>query len=398
MLTINDLFSNKNKIAQFYSEFKVEDRILLTGHSHQAWPDCAFNGMKRYWIDSSEFVDNKWEFAFKKADRVRSGFAKLTGTNSEEIVLGQNTHELLLRLLSSIDLVNRPKIITTDSEFHTARRQFDKLAEIRLIELIKLNAEPVESLSERISKIVDEKTSVVMVSKVFFNNANILENIEIIYKQCNLHGAYLILDVYHALNAIPFSVINEFIPNAFLIGGGYKYCQLGEGNCFLRIPPDCKLKPAITGWFSEFTALADKTKKYSVIYGEGHWAFAGSTYDPVSHYRACEVFDFFEEHNLIPEFLRQVSRIQIDFLASEFDSYDLPQHIIKRDTCLPLDKSGGFLVLKTEYANIITNKLHQRNILVDYRGNNLRLGPAPYLNKSQLSEGMATLAEIASEL
>ena len=39
---------------------------------------------------------------------------------------------------------------------------------------------------------------------------------------------------------------------------GYKYCQLGEGNCFLRIPPDTDLRPVVTGWFSEFTVLADR--------------------------------------------------------------------------------------------------------------------------------------------
>ena len=27
---------------------------------------------------------------------------------------------------------------------------------------------------------------------------------------------------------------------AFITGGGYKYCQLGEGNCFLRVPPGCR--------------------------------------------------------------------------------------------------------------------------------------------------------------
>ena len=48
--------------------------------------------------------------------------------------------------------------------------------------------------------------------------------------------------------------------DAFVVGGGYKYCQLGEGNCFLRIPPDTDLRPVVTGWFSEFTALADRQR------------------------------------------------------------------------------------------------------------------------------------------
>ncbi len=87
------------------------------------------------------------------------------------------------------------------------------------------------------------------------------------------------------------------------MGGGYKYCQLGEGNCFLRIPQGTDLRPVVTGWFSEFTALADRQRPDRVAYGEGGDRFAGATYDPTSHYRAAAVFDFFREQGLTPALL-----------------------------------------------------------------------------------------------
>ena len=31
-------------LAAFYSHFDVQTRLLLTGHSHQAWPDVALDG------------------------------------------------------------------------------------------------------------------------------------------------------------------------------------------------------------------------------------------------------------------------------------------------------------------------------------------------------------------
>ncbi len=40
-------------------------------------------------------------------------------------------------------------------------------------------------------------------------------------------------------------------------------------------------------------------------YRAGIMRFAGSTYDPTSHYRAARVFDFFDEQGLTPERLRQ---------------------------------------------------------------------------------------------
>ena len=56
-----------NALAAHYSRFRVADRILLTGHSHQAWPDVAFEAQQRAWLDAAEFVDDKWTMAEAQA-------------------------------------------------------------------------------------------------------------------------------------------------------------------------------------------------------------------------------------------------------------------------------------------------------------------------------------------
>ena len=91
------------------------------------------------------------------------------------------------------------------------------------------------------------------------------------------------------------------LARAFVVGGGYKYCQMGEGNCFLRLPQDCDLRPVFTGWFSEFADLAEAARASDVRYGKGAARFAGATYDPTSHYRAASVFAFHTEMGLTPE-------------------------------------------------------------------------------------------------
>ena len=42
----------------------------------------------------------------------------------------------------------------------------------------------------------------------------------------------LLVDAYHHLNVVPFDIDSSGLQEAFVTGGGYKYCQLGEGNCF----------------------------------------------------------------------------------------------------------------------------------------------------------------------
>src|SRR5690348_12339745 len=100
-------------LAPHYSRFRVADRILLTGHSHQAWPDVGFDAQQRAWLDAAEFVDDKWERAAAQASRVRAGFARLLGDGAEQIALAQNTHELVTRWLSALPFRTRQRIVTT---------------------------------------------------------------------------------------------------------------------------------------------------------------------------------------------------------------------------------------------------------------------------------------------
>src|SRR5215831_1392982 len=135
MMTLLDprtLYVAPNALAKHYSRFRVAERLLLTGHSHQAWPDAGFDGQQRAWLDAAEFVDDKWARAEEQAGVVRDGWRRLLNDPDGDIALGQNTHELVTRLLSALPLRAGSRIVTTSGEFHTVRRQLDRLAEIGL--------------------------------------------------------------------------------------------------------------------------------------------------------------------------------------------------------------------------------------------------------------------------
>lgn len=390
------LYASPNALASHYSRFGVSQRLLLTGHSHQAWPDCGLDGQMKAWLDAAHYVDDKWEQAFAQAERVREGFARLLGDAGGCIALGANTHELIVRLLSALPLRTRPRLVTTDGEFHSIRRQLDRLEEEGLT-IVRVPESPLESLATRLSRAVDDRTALVLVSAVFFDTGRIARGLAEVAASCRRHGSRLLLDAYHALNVVPVSLEDEGLGDAFVVGGGYKYCQLGEGNCFLRIPPDTDLRPVVTGWFSEFTVLEDRQRPGRVAYGEGGDRFAGATYDPTSHYRAVAVFDFFREHGLTPALLREVSQHQIGLLTSTFDALDLDPAVLSRDHDCPLDQVGGFLALRSPISAALVRGLHARGVSTDSRGDVLRLGPAPYLSDRQLRDAMGLLGEVVRE-
>lgn len=397
MRTPNDFIGSHNPLALHYARFRVTDRILLTGHSHQAWPDVGMEGQAEAWRDAAELVDDKWGRALEKADRVRQGFARLVGARPEEVALGQNTHELVTRFLSALPLRDRPRLITTDGEFHSLRRQMDRLAEERVLDVVKVAAAPSDTLAERLAAALDDRTSAVLVSSVLFSSAEIVPGLGGLATACGRVGAELLVDAYHHLNAVPFSLEREGLTDAFVVGGGYKYCQLGEGNCFLRVPArGAPLRPRLTGWYSEFARLTQRTVG-EVPYGEGPARWAGATYDPTSHYRAARVFDFFEAEGLTPEILRAVSRRQVGLLAEGVDALDLDPSVLARERQVPLDRIGGFLALRSPQAREISAGLRERGVWTDHRGDIVRLGPAPYLSDEQLRLAIEALGAVVAK-
>jgi kynureninase len=373
---------NPEELAKHYTRFRVTERILLTGHSHQAWPDVAFEAQQQAWLDTAEHVDDVWDKAFEKANEVRRGFARLMDDSADRIALAPNTHELVVRFLSALPLRKRPKLITTDGEFHTIRRQLDRLAE-EGIEVVKVEATPAVTLAERLAQVMDDRTAAVLVSAVLYTNAHIVPNLRATLEACERHGAELLVDAYHALNVVPFSLKKEGLEQAYVVGGGYKYCQLGPGNAFLRFPADCSLRPVFTGWFSEFTDLS-KAPSGRVEYGPGPARFAGATYDFTSHYRGAAVFRFFEQEQVTPERLRVLSQHQIGMLVRN----------LKQDLHVPVNKIGGFFALRTPLAAHFQKALHGKRVWTDYRGDTLRLGPAPYTTDEQVKEAVEVLGAL----
>lgn len=377
-------------LQSHYQRFAVTDRVLLTGHSHQAWPDVAYEGQMQAFEDAALHVDDKWSQAFVQAEKVRTGYANLLKDKSGEYVLGQNTMELLVRWLSALPLDKKPRLVTTDGEFHSMRRLLDRLNETS-VQVVKVAQNPVSTLSERLAAELNDDTAAVMLSGVLFQSGRVVPHLSQLAQAAAENDVPLLVDAYHAVNILPWYLDELGLEQAFIVGGGYKYCQLGEGNCFLRVPRDCDWRPLVTGWFAEFTTL-HQAPGNRVQYGTGRWAFEGSTYDPTSHYRATKVFDFFNDQGLTPEVLYPHYKAQQRHLLNLLSEHPWPDHIQ-----LPtesLDHIGGFLVIRTPKAADIVQALRQEQVYTDSRGDALRLGPAPYVTAEQLKQAVDALRKV----
>lgn len=385
------------RLAPHYSHFDVSNRLLFTGHSHQAWPDIAYEGLKESFTAAASEVDTKWNPAFEKAEILRKYLRDYYDDPDGLYCLGENTHLLLVSWLSSFDLQNKPKIITTDNEFHSMHRQLSRLQEEGL-EVVAVDAHS-DKIADYIGKKIDDRTSAIMLSRVYFESGIINQHISEIAALAREQNIPFLIDDYHGTNVVPLSFQDENLEDCFMLVGGYKYLQWGEGNCFLRFPKDCELRPAITGWFAAFSSLDEpRDESTPVQYDNGNQRFATGTYDPASQFRAAKVVNFFEDQGLTPPVLREQYLNQVGLLKQLFQEQNFDPEIIKLRHNHPLEENGGFLALRSPFARTIRAKLIDEGVFTDARGDILRLGPAPYITSSQIKEASAKLGKVVDSL
>ncbi len=391
----HDIDQLAQKLIPHYSHFDVSNRLLFTGHSHQAWPDVAREGLHEAFDVAAHDVDNKWETAFEKVEMLRGYLRNFYDDPDGMYCLGQNTHQLLVSWLSSFDLQNNPKIITTDSEFHSMARQLKRLQEEGL-QIVTVNGH-ADDIANKIESALDENVAAVMLSRVYFKSGIINQYLSKIAEITSAHNIPFLIDDYHGTNVVPLSVTEENLEDCYILIGGYKYLQWGEGNCFLRYPKNCGLRPAITGWFASFSEL-DKSKGDRISYTDDHQRFASGTFDATSQFRAAKVVTFFEEMNLTPEVLHQQYQQQIKLLRETFFDHNFDSEVITLAHRQPLENMGGFLALESPFAKSIRAKLIEKGVYTDARGDILRLGVAPYITTQQITQVMDELKKVATRI
>jgi kynureninase len=150
----------------------------------------------------------------------------------------------------------------------------------------------------------------------------------------------------------------------------------------------------LTGWFSEFAVLGQPVTLGVVPYGDGPARFAGATYDPTSFYRAAAVFDLHERLELTPPLLREVSRHQVGLLVDGISALGIDPALARVEP-MPPERRAGFVAIRSPRAGALQRAMRARGVTTDFRGDIVRVGPAPYLSDGQLDEAVAHLGEAA---
>ena len=369
---------------KYFSKFLTANQgsLHFAGHSHHYWPDITQEAQDEYWIDSMNLVDAKWGkiFGEKVASTQKYISNMLNIKNSENICFAPNTHELVYRIMSSIEKKGTIKILSTDSEFYSFERQARRLEEAGDIEVTRVSLEPKETFPKRFSKAANQKDyDLIFVSQVFFNNSFAITDLDQFVKGLP-DSPLLVIDGYHSFMAIDVDLSNVE-DRIFFLGGSYKYAGGGEGCCFMMMPLNCKLRPKYTGWFAEMDQLANKDPNI-VSYSSDGMRFAGATMDFTALYRLNSWLNLLEEEKIsVKEISSYVKKLQKLFIDSIKET-ELAQYILSDLSC-----SGNFLAFSlpsVEKTGEVVKYLQDNGIYTDSRKNVLRFGITMYLSEDDI--------------
>jgi selenocysteine lyase/cysteine desulfurase len=369
------------------------ERLHMAAHSHHLWPDASFDGQVECWNDAARLADRKWDRIMDEVwpEAQRHVASELGTAMPDAIVFAPNTHELLVRLFAAASEKWPIRVLTSDGEFHSARRQFARWEESGAAVVERVATEPFESFSDRfLERARSGDHDFIFVSHVLFASGRMFDRVAELAALSRPDGPWVVIDGYHAFMAIdaPFDAASA--QTAFYIGGGYKYAMSGEGCAFLHAPPGFGPRPRITGWYAEFEDLT--LPPGAVGYRKDAMRFIGATFDPSALYRFNAVRRMLADNGLttarISGHVASLQKLLLDRLASTaFESAELLN---------PLDGAphARFLAFRSPQAQAWCARLAARNCVTDVRGDVIRIGLGIYHDESDIDR----FVELAQEL
>ena len=369
-------------------------RLHMAAHSHHLWPDASFDGQVACWEDAAELADRKWDRVMGEVwpEAQRHVGAELGSAMPETIVFASNTHDFLVRLASACPRRSQQlRVLTSDGEFHSARRQFARWAEEGWLAIERVPVEPAATFEARFLEAAETGAhDLILVSQVLFGSGQVFARTEELAALGRPEGPWVVIDGYHAFMALEQPLGAAAAASAFYLAGGYKYAMAGEGCGFMHAPPGFGPRPPVTGWFAEFEDLS--LPPGCVGYRGDAMRFMGATFDPSGLYRFNAVQRMLGENELT------TSRISAHVAALQAQLVERLEGTALGDAELLNPPNGRpharFLAFRSPLAQQCHRALSERDCIVDVRGEVLRVGLGIYHDEADVER----FARLAGEL
>ena len=355
------------------------DRLHFAAHSHHLWPDASWLGHQAAWEDAARLADHKWRRVMEEILPAARGevAAELRLSDPSTIVFAGNTHDLLLRIVSARG-EHPVRILTSDGEFHSFRRQSRRWLESgRVVLNIVPNGDGFADRFLAAAKAGNH--DLIFVSQVMFETGAVFTALAELAALARPDGPWVVIDGYHGFMAIE-NDLSALADSIFYLAGGYKYAMAGEGASFLHCPPGFGPRPEITGWYAEFADLEKAPGK--IGYSADAMRFMGSTFDPSGLYRFVAVRDMLASEGITTATINaHIAPLREKLLAGLASTPLAEAQLLNPGG----DPRARFLAFRSPHAAAWKAGLEAQDIVTDVRGDVLRIGFGLYHDERDMN-------------
>jgi kynureninase len=378
-------------LLRYRSQFPIlESTTYLISNSLGAMPRAVYDAMKGYadtWAARGvrAWEERWWMLAAEVGDEIGA----LMNAPKGSVSTHQNVAICQAVVASCFDFSGkRNKVVYSDMNFPSVM-YFWEAQQANGARVHMANTDDgITVPTQRLLDAIDEETLLVPISHVIFRSAYINDAKAIIEKAHKV-GAYVVLDTFQSLGAVPVDV--EALNTDFACGGVLKWLCGGPGVGYLYVRPDLgkKLQPRLTGWFAHQNPFGFEIGPNR--YTDPPFRFMNGT----SHIPALEAAR--PGVKIIAEVgisrIREKSKRQTAKLIELADKQGW-----KVNTPRDPEQRGGTVSIDMPDSQEVCRELLKREIMVDWRPKaGVRMSPHFYNTDQELEIAITAVEEILKE-
>ena len=363
----------RREVLPRFSRVAAREGIYLANHSLGRPPDRMADDVRGAIDVWYRDMEGAWAFWLQQREKFRKLVAKLVGAPRADCIVPKTSAGQGLRAVLNA-LPGKPRVVTSDGEFDS----IDFILRVyREQGRIDLRIVPWQALSPA-------GATLVVLSTVMFRTGEVVPGLAKLIKAAHAAGALVLLDVYHHAGVMPLDLAD--LEADFAVGGSYKYLRGGPGACWLYVRPGLAetMRTPDTGWFAKKDVFA-YLRPEPPEYGRGGDAWLESTppvLQPAQALAGLEFVLWAGVENLRAHSLEQKKRLADFLFANGVGTAGVGEDF------------GAFLTARTAKAEAAAARLKKQGVIVDARGEHLRIG-ADILNSDEELERAAKLVGAA---
>ena len=370
-----------SQISELRSQFPIlSEKTYLYNCSQGALSKAVQRGIEAY-TESWRTSMAPWDEWMGEYERLRADFARFIHADPEEVAIVTSASAGINPIANALNFGARKRVVMSEYEFptmgHIWLAQQTRGAEIQFLEGVN-NTVPAECYE----KAVDQRTLIVPLTHVSFVNGYRFD-VARITKMAHDRGALVFLDGYQDCGTRPMDV--KALGVDFFVTGTLKYLLGPSGLGFLYVRKELieSLNPTMTSWMAQKETFAFKTQILEPATDARR--FEGGSPPIPNIYAARPAIQLLASLGM-ENVAAQIERLTQAFLRGARD--------LKIECKTPSNSVGPLVVLRSNHAAAVVDKLAERGIALSMRRDGVRFAFHVYNTLEDVNIALTALEDV----